>query len=88
MKTETEIVASHEARRRIKLEAMKEVRVRMGIKEKYDEKNKEGTKGRRKKGRANVKRYTVFVFYTLYISLTQRSIKLSTTETALNCPRL
>ena len=59
MKTETdkEIVASHEARRRIKLEAMKEVRVRMGIKEKYDEKNKEGTKGRRKKGRANVKRY-------------------------------
>ena len=58
MKTETdkEIVTSHEARRRIKLEAMKEVRVRMGIKEKYDEKNKEGTKGRRKKGRANVKR--------------------------------
>ena len=56
MKTETEIVVSHEARRRIKLEAMKEVRVRMGIKEKYDEKNKEGTKERRKKGRANVKR--------------------------------
>ena len=48
MKTETEIVASHEARRRIKLEAMKEVRVRMGIKEKYDEKirkeQKEGEK--------------------------------------------
>ena len=41
MKTETdkEIVASNEARRRIKLWAMKEVRVKMGIKEKYDEKN-------------------------------------------------
>ena len=37
MKTETvkEIVASYEARKRVKLEAMKEVRVRMGIKEKY-----------------------------------------------------
>ena len=32
------------------------MRVRIGIKEKYDEKNKEATKGRRKKGRANVKR--------------------------------
>ena len=50
MKTETdkEIVASNEARRRIKLRAMKEVRVKMGIKEKYDEKKvkeqKEGEK--------------------------------------------
>ena len=46
MKTETdkEIVASNEARRRIKLRAMKEVRVKMGIKEKYDEK-----KGRNKR---------------------------------------
>ena len=52
--TDKEMVASNEARRIIKLRAMKEVRVKMGIKEKYDEKN--GTKGRRKKGRANVKR--------------------------------
>ena len=39
MKTETdkEIVASNEARR-IKLRPMKEVRIKMGIKEKYDEK--------------------------------------------------
>ena len=46
MKTETdkEIVASNEARRRIKLRAMKEVHVKMGIKEKYDEK-----KGRNKR---------------------------------------
>ena len=46
MKTETdkEIVASNEARRRIKLRAMKEVRVKMGIKENYDEK-----KGRNKR---------------------------------------
>ena len=46
MKTETdkEIVASNETRRRIKLRAMKEVRVKMGIKEKYDEK-----KGRNKR---------------------------------------
>ena len=45
MKTETdkEIVVSNEARTRIKLRAMKEVRVKMGIKEKYDEK-----KGRNK----------------------------------------
>ena len=34
---------------------MKEVRVKMGIKEKYDEK-REGTKGRRKKRCTNVKR--------------------------------
>ena len=51
-----EMVASNEARRRIKLRAMKEVRVKMGIKEKYDEKKYDGTKGRRKKGRTNVKR--------------------------------
>ena len=51
MKTETdkEIVASNEARRRIKLRAMKEeVRVKMGIKEKYD-----GKKGRNKRKEKN-----------------------------------
>ena len=46
--TDKEMVASNEARRRIKLRAMKEVRVKMGIKEKHDEKNmmeqKEGEK--------------------------------------------
>ena len=42
--TDSKIVASNEARRRIKLRAMKEVRVKMGIKEKYDEK-----KGRNKR---------------------------------------
>ena len=36
--TDSEIVASNEARRRTKLRAMKQVRVKMGIKEKYDEK--------------------------------------------------
>ena len=57
MKTETdkEIVAANEARRRIKLRAMKKVRVKMRIKEKYDEK-REGTKGRKKKRCTNVKR--------------------------------
>ena len=50
-KTDKEIVASNEARRRIKLRAMREVRVKMGIKKK-----REGTKGSSKKGRANVKR--------------------------------
>ena len=50
MKTETdkEIVTSNEARRRIKLRAMKEVRVKMGIKEKYDGK-KERNKRKEKK---------------------------------------
>ena len=48
--TDREIVASNEARRRIKLRAMKEVRVKMGIKEKYDEKKYDETKGSRKKG--------------------------------------
>ena len=56
MKTETdkEIVASNEARRRIKLRAIKEVRVKMGIKENCDEKKngrnqrKEKNKGMRK----------------------------------------
>ena len=60
VKTETdkEIVGFYEARRRIELRAIKEVRVKMGIKENYDEKKKkEGTRGRReKKGCANVKR--------------------------------
>ena len=37
-KTDKEIVASNEARRRIKLRAMREVRVKMGIKKNYDEK--------------------------------------------------
>ena len=50
------MIASNEARRRIKLRAMKEVRVNMGIKGKYDEKKYDGTKGSRKKGRANGKR--------------------------------
>ena len=54
VKTETdkEIVGFYEARRRIELRAIKEVRVKMGIKENYDEKKKkkkEGTRGRRKK---------------------------------------
>ena len=42
VKTETdkEIVASYEARRRIKLRAVKEVRVKMGIEENCDEKKK------------------------------------------------
>ena len=42
VKTETdkEIVAFYEARRRIELRAIKEVRVKMGIKENYDEKKK------------------------------------------------
>ena len=61
VKTETdkEIFASYEARRRIELRAIKEVRVEMGIKENCDEKKKkkEGARGRRKKkGCANVKR--------------------------------
>ena len=53
VKTETdkEIVAFYEARRRIELRTIKEVRVKMGIKENYDEKKKkkEGTRGRKKK---------------------------------------
>ena len=50
MKTETdkEIVASYEARRRIKLRAIKEVRVKMGIKENCDEK-KNGRNQRKEK---------------------------------------
>ena len=50
MKTETdkEIVASYEARRRIKLRAIKEVRVKMGIKENCNE--KKGGGRRKKKG--------------------------------------
>ena len=53
MKTETdkEIVASNEARRRIKLRAMKEVRVKMGIKEKYDEKKGRNQRKEKKKMR-------------------------------------
>ena len=54
VKTETdkEIVVFYEARRRIELRAIKEVRVKMGIEENCDEKKKEkkeGTRGRRKK---------------------------------------
>ena len=56
MKTETdkEIVASYERRRRTKLRAIKEMRVKMGIKENCDEKKngrnqrKEKNKGMRK----------------------------------------
>ena len=50
MKTETDkdIVASYEARRRIKLRAIKEVRVKMGIKENCNE--KKGGGRRKKKG--------------------------------------
>ena len=56
VKTETdkEIVASYEARRRTKLRAIKEMRVKMGIKENCDEKKngrnqrKEKNKGMRK----------------------------------------
>ena len=44
IKTDKEIVASDEARRRIKLRTMKEVRVKDEIKEKYDKKGKEGEK--------------------------------------------
>ena len=44
-------------RRGIKMRAIKEVRVKMGIKENCDEKKMEGTRRRRKrKGCANVKR--------------------------------
>ena len=51
IETDKEIVASYEARRRIKLR-IKEVRVKMGIKENCNEK-----KGRnQRKGCANVKR--------------------------------
>ena len=46
--TNKEMVASNEARRRIKLRAMKEVRVKMGIEEKYDE--KKWNKRKEKKG--------------------------------------
>ena len=51
MKTETdkEIVASYEVNRRIKLRAMEEVRVKMGIKEKYDvKKGKEPREGEKR----------------------------------------
>ena len=46
VKTETdkEIVASYEARRRIKLRAIKEVRVKMGKEENCDEKKKKKRK--------------------------------------------
>ena len=60
VKTETdkEIVGFYEARRRIELRAIKEVRVKMGIKENYDEKKKrkEPEEGEKKKGCAIVKR--------------------------------
>ena len=55
VKTETdkEIVAFYEARRRIELRAIKEVRVKMGIKENCNEKKKKGKEleeGEKKKG--------------------------------------
>ena len=51
VKTETdkEIVAFYEARRRIELRAIKEVRVKMGIKENYDEKKKKGRNQRKER---------------------------------------
>ena len=75
--TDKEMVASNEARRRIKLRAMKEVRVKMGIKEKYDEKKYDVTKGRRKKGRANVKRCRTCVRKKVKKAQTCNSIKSS-----------
>ena len=48
IETDKEIVASYEARRRIKLRAIKEVRVKMGIKENCNE--KKGGGRRKKKG--------------------------------------
>ena len=58
IETDKEIVASYEARRRIKLRAIKEVRVKMGIKENYNEKKKrkEPEEGEKKKACANVKK--------------------------------
>ena len=41
-------------RRRIKLRAIKEVRVKIGIKENCDEKKEKGTIGRRKKRDAQI----------------------------------
>ena len=51
VKTETdkEIVGFYEARRRIELRAIKEVRVKMGIKENYDEKKKKGRNQRKER---------------------------------------
>ena len=57
--TDKEIVGFYEARRRIELRAIKEVRVKMGIKENCDEKKKKKGRNQRKekkKGCANVKR--------------------------------
>ena len=49
-KTDKEIVASYKARRRIKLWAIKEVRVKMGIEENCDEKKiKKGRNQRKEK---------------------------------------
>ena len=52
MKTETdkEIVASYEAPRRIKLSAIKEARVKMGIKENCNEKKGRNQRKEKKKG--------------------------------------
>ena len=51
VKTETdkEIVGFYEARRRIELREIKEVRVKMGIKENYDEKKKKGRNQRKER---------------------------------------
>ena len=51
VKTETdkEIVAFYEARRRIELRAIKEVRGKMGIKENCNEKKKKGRNQRKEK---------------------------------------
>ena len=58
-KTDKEIVASYEACRRIKLWAIKEMRVKMGKEENCDEKKRKKGRNQRKakkKGCANVKR--------------------------------
>ena len=48
IKTDKDIVASDEARRRIQLRTMKEVRVKNEIKEKYDKKRRMEKKAMRK----------------------------------------
>ena len=49
IETDKEIVASYEARRRIKLRAIKEVRVKMGIKENCNEKKGRNQREEKKK---------------------------------------
>ena len=58
VKTETdkEIVAFYEARRRIELRAIKEVRVEMGIKENCDEKKKKKGRSQRKEKKKGMRK--------------------------------